>query len=114
MIFYCKPYAKASNEKRNQQAQFNNQTTAATSMMNNYGETISKPSFIIKEKEKEIFLNGELQMMKKTIGYGEQGRMMKKTVLCLKGLKVEGQLNAEAIRNTYALKAAMDDHNEVL
>jgi len=27
-----------------------------------YGETISKPTFILKEKEKEIFLNGELQL----------------------------------------------------
>lgn len=39
--------------------------------MGGYGETISKPSFIIKEKEKEIFLNGELQLTKKTMGYGE-------------------------------------------
>jgi hypothetical protein len=30
-----------------------------------YGETISKPSFLLKEKEKEIFLNGELQFTKK-------------------------------------------------
>ena len=45
--------------------------------------------FILKEKEKEIFLNGELQLQKKTHGYGEMGRMMKKTCLCLKGLAVE-------------------------
>jgi hypothetical protein len=25
-----------------------------------YGETIAKPSFLIKEKEREIFLNGEV------------------------------------------------------
>ena len=44
MIFYCKPYAKATNEKRQQ-------------AFKSYGDTISKPSFLIKEKEKEIFLN---------------------------------------------------------
>lgn len=48
MIFYCKPYAKATNEKRSQQ------------QYKAYGDTISKPSFLIKEKEKEIFLNGEV------------------------------------------------------
>ena len=64
MVFYCKPYAKATNEKRNAQgSSFNTRDM--------YGETISKPSFILKEKEKEIFLNGELQMLKKNIGYGE-------------------------------------------
>ena len=83
MLFYCKPYAKATNEKRNQQSNLLNAGG------NTYGETISKPTFILKEKEKEIFLNGELQLQKKTHGYGEMGRMMKKTCLCLKGLAVE-------------------------
>jgi len=73
-----------------------------------YGETISKPSFIIKEKEKEIYLNGELQLTKKTHGFGEQGRIMKKTIICLKALSVEGGLNQEALRNTYALKNGQD------
>ena len=68
-----------------------------------YGATISKPSFVIKDKEKEVFLNGELQLTKKTMGFGEQGRMMKKTALCLKGLSVETELNREALRNTYSL-----------
>ena len=27
-----------------------------------YGETISKPAFILREKEKEVFLNGEMQL----------------------------------------------------
>jgi hypothetical protein len=67
-------------------------SAAAQTMISGYGETISKPTFIIKEKEKEIFLNGELQHTKKTMGYGEQGRTMKKTLLCLKGLKVETSL----------------------
>ena len=56
MLFYCKPYAKATNEKRNQQSNL------LSVGGNNYGETISKPTFILKEKEKEIFLNGELQL----------------------------------------------------
>mmetsp|Transcript_35216 Transcript_35216/g.46385 ORF Transcript_35216/g.46385 Transcript_35216/m.46385 type:complete len:144 (+) Transcript_35216:330-761(+) len=97
MIFYCKPYAKATNEKRNQQQ------NAAAMSETGYGATISKPSFVIKDKEKEVFLNGELQVQKKTMGYGEQGRLMKKTALCLKGLAVEADLNPEAIRNTYSL-----------
>ena len=46
-------------------------SAAAQTMISGYGETISKPTFIIKEKEKEIFLNGELQHTKKTMGYGE-------------------------------------------
>ena len=58
---------------------------------------------MIKDKEKEVFLNGELQVQKKTMGYGEQGRIMKKTALCLKGLSVETELNPESIRNTYSL-----------
>ena len=29
-----------------------------------YGETISRPTFLLKEKEKEIFLNGELTFPK--------------------------------------------------
>ena len=37
------------------------------------------------------------------MGYGEQGRIMKKTALCLKGLSVETELNPESIRNTYSL-----------
>lgn len=82
MIFYCKPYAKATNEKRNQQNAFKS-----------YGETISKPSFLIKEKEKEIFLNGEVQLIKKNYGYGEQGRTIKKTIICLKCINVENTLN---------------------
>ena len=98
MIFYCKPYAKATNEKRNEQQ--NNQS--------DQGNTISKPSFVIKDKEKEVFLNGELQVQKKTMGYGEQGRIMKKTALCLKGLSVETELNSEATRNTYTIVQAKE------
>jgi len=37
------------------------------------------------------------------MGFGEQGRFMKKTALCLKGLSVETDLNPEAVRNTYTL-----------
>ena len=56
MIFYCKPYAKAANEKRNQQQNL----TGGHSTGPDYGATISKPSFVIKDKEKEVFLNGEV------------------------------------------------------
>ena len=34
---------------------------------------------------------------------------MKKTLLCLKGLKVESLLNQEAIRNTYNLKSVLSE-----
>ncbi len=95
MIFYCKPYAKAVNEKKQQQK--------------TYAETISKPTFLIKEKEKEIFLNGEVQLIKKTHGYGEQGRTIKKTIICLKCINVENTLNQEALRSTYALKQNKDN-----
>ena len=61
MIFYCKPYAKASNEKRNQQSNLMN-PNGPGGQSGGYGDTISKPTFILKEKEKEIFLNGELQL----------------------------------------------------
>ena len=49
MIFYCKPYCKVSFDKKN------------------YNETISKPSYLLKEKERdrEIFLNGEVKEVKK-------------------------------------------------
>lgn len=96
MIFYCKPYAKATNDKKGQQQQ-----------VRQYGETISKPSFMLAQKEKEIFLNGELKTTRKTHGYGEQGRVIKNTVVCLKGLQVERGLNNEALRNTYALKSSL-------
>jgi hypothetical protein len=56
MIFYCKPYSKANNEKRNRETGFNSGQQ--------YGETISRPTFLLKEKEKEIFLNGELTFPK--------------------------------------------------
>jgi hypothetical protein len=65
MIFYCKPYSKATNEKKNRDTGYGNNT--------GYGETISRPTFLLKEKEKEIFLNGELTYPKQKIGFGEQG-----------------------------------------
>ena len=90
MIFYCKPYAKATNENYN------------------YVRTISKPSFVIMDKEKEVFLNGELLVHKKTMGHAEQGRIMKRTAICLKGLSVETELNSEATRNTYTIVQAKE------
>lgn len=101
LIFYCKPYAKATNEKKN--AVFGNQAQAAAqSYQQGYGETIAKPTYIIKEKEREVFLNGEVQNLKKNVGFGEQGRCLKKTVLCLKCLSVDPCLSTEALRITYA------------
>ena len=58
MIFYCKPYFKNVYD-RNKGGQ-----------AGMYNETISKPTFLLKgEKEKEVFLNGEVQEMKKVPGY---------------------------------------------
>jgi hypothetical protein len=53
MIFYCKPYFKNVFDKNK----------AGNNAL--YNETISKPSFMKGEKEKEIFLNGEVQEIKK-------------------------------------------------
>ena len=107
LIFYCKPYAKATNEKKN--AVFGNQGQAqAQQFQTGYGETIAKPTFIIKEKEREVFLNGEVQNLKKNVGFGEQGRCLKKTVLCLKCLSVDPCLSQEALRITYADRKATE------
>ena len=107
MLFYCKPYAKATNEKKN--AVFgNNQGGGMQAQQmsgSGYGETIAKPTYIVKEKEREIYLNGEVQNMKKSVGFGEQGRSLKKTILCLKCLSVDGNLNQEALRITYNARA---------
>lgn len=99
MIFYCKPYAKATNEKRTQQS--------SATVLTSYGETISKPSFIIKDREKEIFLNGEVQTKRPAKSYSANGKAVKKTVICLKGLSVDTNLNLEALRNTVGQKGDM-------
>ena len=52
MLFYCKAYCKMEYDKKQ------------------YNETISKPTFLLKEKEKEVFLNGEVKEIKKVGGYG--------------------------------------------
>lgn len=62
MIFYCKPYCKVQNstdKKANMTNQFGG---AAAGGVAAYHDTISKPAFITQEKikEKEIFLNGEV------------------------------------------------------
>jgi hypothetical protein len=51
MIFYCKPYCKVQN------------MTDKKGFA--YGDTISKPTFLAQEKmkDKEIFLNGEVNLM---------------------------------------------------
>jgi hypothetical protein len=64
MLFYCKPYFKNLFEKK--------QGGGGPGGM--YNETISKPSFLIKgEKEKEIFLNGEVSELKKVPGFNGGG-----------------------------------------
>lgn len=65
---YCKPYCKMNYEKKS-----------------GYNETISKPSFLLKEKEKEVFLNGEIKQVKQVI-YGGEKKQIKKTTVCLKAL----------------------------
>ena len=56
MIFYCKPYFKNVFDRNKNQISYN--------------ETISKPTFLIGgEKEKEIFLNGEVAEIKKVSGF---------------------------------------------
>ena len=58
MIFYCKPYFKNVFDRNK------------NGINNFYNETISKPSFLVKgEKEKDIFLNGEVQELKKVAGF---------------------------------------------
>ena len=57
MLFYCKPYFKNVFEKNK-------------GVKSLYQETISKPSFLMKgEKEKEVFLNGEVSELKKVPGH---------------------------------------------
>jgi len=50
MLFYCKPYFKNVFDRNRENKR------------DLYNETISKPSFLMNgiEKEKEIFLNGEV------------------------------------------------------
>ena len=79
-MFYCKPYCKLPGDK------------------SKYNETISKPSFLVKEKEKEIFLNGEIKEIKK-VSLGKTEKAVKKPIICLKALAVEENLGREAIRN---------------
>ena len=65
-----------------------------------YNETISKPTFLLKEKEKEVFLNGEVTMLKDVPGIGGSGvRSVKKTTVCLKCLEVDDNLRQQALRN---------------
>ena len=113
MIFYCKPYCKVQSgmDKKNAvQNQF-----GGTQMMQQQGyqDTISKPAFIAQEKvkEKEIFLNGEVNsVIKKTTNYNaQQGeKNIKKTMLCLKGLMVDNNIAREAVKNYYNLTNSND------
>lgn len=50
-----------------------------------YNDTISKPNFLLKEKEREVYLNGEVKELKKVV-VGQNTKTIKKTVVCLKAL----------------------------
>lgn len=50
-----------------------------------YNDTISKPTFLLKEKEREVYLNGEVKELKKVV-VGQNTKTIKKTVVCLKAL----------------------------
>ena len=100
LIFYCKPYFKNTiDKKQNQQSNFGGagQNQGGVS---GYNETISKPTFLLKEKEKEVFLNGEVTMLKDVPGLGGNGtRSVKKTMVSLKCLEVDDNLRQQALRN---------------
>ena len=52
---------------------------------------MQKPSFLVKERERDVFLNGEMKYVSKvTIGRKEPIQV-KKAVVCLKVLQVDGQ-----------------------
>jgi hypothetical protein len=100
MILYCKPYYKSTYEKKggmgNVQPGLNNG--------GNYNETISKPSFLLKENEKEVYLNGEIVIIsnKEVPNFGGNGtRKIKKTMVCLKCLQVDDNLRQQAMRNVF-------------
>jgi hypothetical protein len=98
MLFYCKPYFKNVFEKKQNAA-------VASHGAGMYNETISKPSFLMKgEKEKEIFLNGEVSELKKVSGFqsmAHQQRGVRKTIVCLKCLQVDENLKGQALRNVF-------------
>jgi hypothetical protein len=88
MIFYCKPYFKNVFDRSKGGALYN--------------ETISKPSFLMKgEKEKEVFLNGEVTELKRVAGPGGVQRAVRKTTVCLKCLQVDENLKSQALRNVF-------------
>ena len=69
MIFYCKPYYKSTYDPK-QESQHQQRTAANTG---GYNDTISKPNFLMKEREKEIYLNGEVTIRKDVPGFNGQG-----------------------------------------
>ena len=72
LIFYCKPFCKQVKEKRG-----------------SYNEGISKPSFMIQENNKDIYLNGEIKEVRKVAAMnGGNPKTIKKAQICLKALEV--------------------------
>lgn len=60
------------------------------------------------EKEKDIFLNGEVQEIKKVPDYvppraisNRVERPVRKTIVCLKCLQVDDNLKGQALRNVF-------------
>jgi len=85
LILHCKPYCKVGGGADKKA----------------YQETISKPSFMMKDREKDraIFVNGEVLEEKKS-----EGRTIPRIQMCLKTLHVEDQLAGEAMRYVIAKK----------
>jgi len=56
----------------------------------------------MKEKEKEVFLNGEVTTVKDVPSVGGKGsRAVKKTNFCLKCLHVDDNLRGQALRHVF-------------
>jgi len=57
---------------------------------------------LLKEKEREVFLNGEVKEQAKVGGFnGNDTKEVKKTFICLKCLHVDEQVSKEAGRNLF-------------
>jgi hypothetical protein len=101
MLFYCKAYYKSTYEKKSGFGGANN-AGGQGGFGSGYNETISKPTFLLKEKEKDVYLNGEVTALKEVPGYNDSSlgnvkpmrRTIKKTNVCLKCLQVDDNLRA--------------------
>ena len=90
MVYYCKPFNKMGNSPGS----------------HDYDDLINKPSYILKEKdrEKEVMLNGQIKMNVRPL-YDQNGELidefkLKTTRLCLKAIHVAPLTAYEAIKST--------------